>query len=138
MGDGAEIDGACNQPATQIKYIARLLESSYEACLAHELKKSGPQRETQVAVPVVYEGIRLEVGYRLDLLVDQTVVVEIKSVEKVNAICHAQLISYLKLNNKNLELLINCNVVHLRDGIKRFVGGQDWKNNFVNLHILRG
>ncbi len=104
-----------------------LLESTYEACLAHELRNMGRACETQVAVPVVYDGIRLEVGYRIDLLVDNEVIVELKSVEKIHPICHAQLISYLKLSNKSLGLLINFNVVHLRDGIKRFVRGSEWK-----------
>ena len=104
-----------------------MLESAYEACLCHELRKMGHRCETQVAVPVEYDAIILEVGYRLDMLVDDLVIVEIKAVEKINPVCHAQLISYLKLNKKSLGLLINFNVVHLRDGIKRFVRGHEWK-----------
>lgn len=105
-----------------------LLESTYEACLAHELRKMARKCESQVPVPVVYDGIRLEVGYRIDLLVEDLVIVELKSVEQIHPICKAQLISYLKLSNKNLGLLINFNVEHLRDGIKRFVRGNDWKS----------
>ena len=105
-----------------------LLESTYEACLAHELRKMGHHCETQVALPVVYDGIHLEIGYRIDLFVDGVVIVELKSVDEVHPICHAQLISYLKLSNRNLGLLINFNVTHLRDGIKRFVRGKEWKN----------
>lgn len=104
-----------------------LLESVYETCLAHELRKMGRRCETQVLVPVEYDGIRLEAGYRLDLLVEDLVIVELKAVDNVNPVCHAQLISYLKLSDKSLGLLINFNVVHLRDGIKRFVRGNKWK-----------
>ena len=104
-----------------------LLESAYEACLAHELRKLGHECETQVALPVEYDGIRLDVGYRLDMLVDDLVIVELKSVDAMHPIFHAQLISYLKLCNKNLGLLINFKVLHLKDGIKRFVRGKNWK-----------
>lgn len=104
-----------------------MLERAYETCLAHELRKAGHRCETQVEVPIKYDGIHLDVGYRLDLLVDEKVIVEIKAVEKVNPVSHAQLISYLKLSNKNLGLLLNFNVVHMKDGIKRFVRGDNWK-----------
>lgn len=104
-----------------------LLESAYEACLAHELRKMGHVCETQLPLPIVYDNIRLEVGYRIDLLVGDLVVVELKAVETIHPICHAQLISYLKLSDKSLGLLINFNVVHLKDGIKRFVRGKSWR-----------
>jgi GxxExxY protein len=104
-----------------------LLESAYEACLAHELTKAGLQVRTQVPLPLVYEGLRLEIGYRIDMLVEDLVVVEIKSVDAIAPIHHAQIISYLKLSDRNLGLLINFNVVHLKDGIKRFVKGSKWK-----------
>jgi GxxExxY protein len=82
---------------------------------------------TQVGLPVVYCGVKLELGYRIDLLAEDLVVVEIKSVEAVSPVHHAQILSYLKLSGKSIGLLINFNVVHLRDGIKRFVNGTNWK-----------
>lgn len=104
-----------------------LLESAYEACMEEELKIRGMLVRSQVPVPVVYHDRKLEAGYRMDLLVENCVVVEIKSVEALAAVHHAQTLSYLRLSGKNLALLINFNVVHLRDGIKRFVMGTDWK-----------
>jgi|SRR5579864_3572335 len=104
-----------------------LLESAYEACLAYELATAGLKAETQVALPVVYDKVRLEIGYRIDLLVQDLVIVELKSVETVAPICHAQILSYLKLSGKSLGLLINFNVPHLKEGIKRFVVGKGWK-----------
>jgi GxxExxY protein len=104
-----------------------LLESAYEACLAHELRKAGLKVETQVGLPVVYDGIRLELGYRIDMLVNDLVVVELKSVEEISRIHVAQVLSYMKLSKKQLGLIINCNVLHLKDGIKRLVEGTGWK-----------
>jgi GxxExxY protein len=104
-----------------------LLESTYTACLQYELGIAGVRSATQVGLPVVYCGVRLELGYRIDLLAEDLVVVEIKSVEGVSPVHHAQIISYLKLSGKCLGLLINFNVTHLRDGIRRFVNGTGWK-----------
>jgi GxxExxY protein len=104
-----------------------LLESAYEACLAQELKNRGVAIQTQVPLPVVYEGLKLEVGYRADIIVEERVVVEIKSIDAIAPIHHAQVLSYLKLSGKSLGLLINFNVVHLKDGIKRFVMGTQWR-----------
>lgn len=98
-----------------------LLESAYEACLVHELKKREMRVMSQVALPVHYDGVMIELGYRLDLLVENKVIVELKAVDKVSAVHQAQLLSYLKLSRKKLGLLINFNVMHLRDGIKRVV-----------------
>lgn len=81
----------------------------------------------QVALPVVYRGVKLELGYRIDLLVEDLVIVEIKSVDCVSPVHQAQILSYLKLSGKSLGLLINFNVAHLKDGIKRFVNGTGWK-----------
>ena len=106
---------------------AGLLESTYTACLQYELCRAGAQSAAQVALPVVYCGVKLELGYRIDLLVEDVVVVEIKSVEAIAPIHQAQILSYLKLSGKSLGLLINFNVVHLKDGIKRFVNGTGWK-----------
>jgi len=104
-----------------------LLESTYTACLQYELGRAGVQSAAQVGLPVVYCGVKLELGYRIDLLVEDLVVVEIKSVEAIAPIHQAQILSYLKLSGKSLGLLINFNVVHLKDGIKRFVNGTGWK-----------
>jgi len=104
-----------------------LLESAYEACLAYELGKAGLKVDAQLALPVVYDGIRLDIGYRIDLLVQDLVVIELKTVETVTPVHQAQLLSYLKLSGKSLGLMINFNVVHLKDGIKRYVIGRNWK-----------
>lgn len=98
-----------------------LLESAYETCLKHELLKRNLEVKSQVELPIVYEGIRLDAGYRIDLLVADSVVVELKSVEKIAPIHEAQLLSYLKLSDLQVGLLINFNVMHLKDGIKRMV-----------------
>jgi GxxExxY protein len=104
-----------------------LLESTYTACLQHQLYEAGVRSAAQVGLPVVYHGVRLELRYRMDLVVEESVVVEIKSVDAVSPVHQAQLLSYLKLSGKSIGLLINFNVVHLKDGIKRFVNGTGWK-----------
>jgi GxxExxY protein len=96
-----------------------LLESTYEVCLAHELKKAGLKVETQVFLPVVYDGIELDAGYRIDIIVEDKVIVELKTVESILPIHKAQTLTYLKLSNKKLGLLINFNVALLKNGIKR-------------------
>src|SRR5579859_2351625 len=106
---------------------AGLLESAYQACLHHELQEAGIRAACQVGLPVVYRGVKLEIGYRMDLLVEDVVIVEIKSVDAISPIHQAQIISYLKLSGRSLGLLINFNVVHLKDGIKRFVNGSGWQ-----------
>lgn len=105
-----------------------LLENTYQVCLQHELKKAGVRSEAQVGLPVFYDGVHLDLGYCIDLLVEDLVVVELKSVDGVAPVHHAQVLSYLKLSGKSIGLLINFNVVHLKDGIKRFVNGTGWKN----------
>ncbi len=100
-----------------------LLESAYVECLAYELKKRGLRVEQQRPVPLVYEQVKLECGYRMDLLVEQSVVVEVKSVEALAPIHEAQTMSYLRLSESKLALLINFNVLVLKDGIRRFVNG---------------
>jgi len=104
-----------------------LLESTYTACLQHELKKAGLKSDAQVGLPVVYDGVKLDLGYRIDLLVEDLVIVELKSVDAIAPVHQAQIISYLKLSGRSLGLLINFNVAHLKDGIKRFVNGTGWK-----------
>lgn len=96
-----------------------LLESAYEACLMHELRKRGIQVRNQVDQPVHYDGIVIDVGYRLDLLVEDTVIVELKSVDAIAPIHKAQLLSYLKLSRKKIGLLLNFNVDRMKDGINR-------------------
>jgi GxxExxY protein len=98
-----------------------LLESAYEACLLHELSKRGLKGLSQAVLPVVYDGVKIDVGYRIDLLVENAVVVELKAVEKLMPVHDAQLLSYLRLGGYKLGLLINFNVLHLKDGIKRMV-----------------
>lgn len=98
-----------------------LLESCYEACLAHELVKRGHRVRRQMDVSVVYDGERVGTGFRIDLLVDEVVVVELKAVERFSPIDEAQLHTYLKLSGNRVGLLINFNVLHLRDGLKRRV-----------------
>jgi GxxExxY protein len=100
-----------------------LLESAYEACLAFELEKRHLQVERQKPLPLVYEQVKLECGYRIDLLVEGSVVVEIKSVEALAPIHEAQIITYLKLTGCKLGLLINFNVPAVKDGIHRFING---------------
>jgi GxxExxY protein len=98
-----------------------LLESAYLACLAHELRSRGLAVRLQVPLPILYEGVRIHVGYRVDMLVENVVIVELKVARKLHPIHEAQLLSYLKLAERKLGLLINFHVVHLRDGIKRMV-----------------
>jgi len=98
-----------------------MLESAYEACLAHELANRGLDVKRQVPIPITYESVKLDAGYRADLLVGGLVILELKVVEKILPIHKAQLLSYLKLGNLRLGYLLNFNVVHMRDGIKRLV-----------------
>ena len=98
-----------------------LLESAYEACLLHELRQLGLSVATQVSLPIAYDGVKIDVGYRVDLLVEDAVIVELNAVETLLPIHQAQLLSYLKLSGKRVGLLINFNVLHLKNGIKRLV-----------------
>lgn len=98
-----------------------LLESAYEECLNYELTKAGLSVQKQKPLPLIYEEVKLEVGYRIDLLVENKVVIEVKSVEALNDVHLAQALTYLKLNNYKLGLLINSNVSLLKNGLKRIV-----------------
>jgi GxxExxY protein len=100
-----------------------LLESAYEECLFYELQKIGLRVEKQKALPLIYEDIRLEVGYRLDLLIENKVIVEIKAVEAFTDVHTAQVLTYLKLTGCKLGLLVNFNVALLKNGVKRLVNG---------------
>ncbi len=98
-----------------------LLESAYEACLCYELAERAMKFEKQKPLPVIYKDVKLEAGYRLDILVERMVIVEIKTLDKLLPIHEAQLISYLKLSGCNVGLLINFNVKVLKNGLRRFV-----------------
>lgn len=97
-----------------------LLEKVYEVCLAHELRKAGLDVKRQVTIPIQYDGICFDEGLRLDLLVEDKVIIEIKSVEQVNPVWEAQIISHLKLTGLSLGYLINFNVPLIKNGIRRF------------------
>jgi len=100
-----------------------LLERPYRVCLAHELAKRGVQFETEKTFPVIYDNLSIELGYRVDLLVEQSVIVEIKAVENLLPVHEAQLLSYLRLSGIRVGLLINFNVARLRQGIRRRICG---------------
>lgn len=106
-----------------------LLESTYEACLMSELAERGLRVEHQVPVPVTYKGERLECGYRIDLLIERQVIVELKAVDAIHPIHEAQVLSYLKLSGCHVGLLINFNVTLLKDGIRRLVNNLPEKNS---------
>lgn len=101
-----------------------LLESAYHGCLAHELRKRGLQVQSEVTLPVRYDGVVIDLGYRLDLVVEDSIILELKAIEKLLPIHQAQLLSYLKLSGKQLGFLMNFNVLHMKEGLKRVV------NNF--------
>ncbi len=96
-----------------------LLESAYEECLFYELNKTGLDVQKQKALPLIYEEVKLDVGYRLDIIIENKLIVEIKSVDALNDVHFAQLLTYLKLTNCKLGLLINFNVTLIKNGIKR-------------------
>ncbi len=98
-----------------------LLESAYEECLFYELKKTGLYIEKQKSLPLIYQEVKLDIGYRIDLLIENKLIVEIKSVESLNDVHFAQLLTYLKLTNCKLGMLINFNVNLIKNGIKRVV-----------------
>jgi GxxExxY protein len=104
-----------------------LLESTYGACLQFELRQAGLDCFSQLGLPVFYRGVKLDLGYRIDLLVEDLVIVEIKAVDSLCPVHQAQILTYLQLSGKSLGLLMNFNVVHLKDGIRRFVNGTAWK-----------
>ncbi len=128
MGDKMqdnEITGAVIGAAIEVHKILGpgLLESAYEAALKRELDLRGFRSKQQVALPVVYKDERVELGYRIDLLVEERIVVEIKSVESLHEVHLAQILTYLKLSERRLGLLINFNVVRLKDGLRRVIQG---------------
>lgn len=100
-----------------------LLESAYEAALLHELHKLGLEVKSQVALPLIYDEIKMDVGYRIDLLVEERVIIEIKSVENLTEVHHKQVITYLKLSGRKLGLLVNFNCAKIDESIFRKVNG---------------
>lgn len=106
-----------------------LLESAYEACLAYEIAKLGLRVERQKAVPLIYESVKLECGFRADLIVEGRVVLELKSKEALHPVDEAQLLSHLRLLNISVGLLINFHVLYLKDGIRRMV------NNYQEISV---
>lgn len=98
-----------------------LLESAYKECLYYEIKKAGLQVEKEKPMPLIYEEVKLDIGFRIDLFVENKLVIDTKSVEALNDVHTAQVITYLKLSKSKLGLLINFNVKYLRDGIKRLI-----------------
>jgi GxxExxY protein len=100
-----------------------LLENAYQECLFYELKKQGLKVEKEKSLPLIYEEVKLDAGYRIDLLVEDKVIIELKSVSELNDIHTAQVLTYLKLSGCKLGLLLNFNVLSLKQGIKRIVNG---------------
>ena len=98
-----------------------LLESAYEECLAFELNKTGLSIKRQIPAPVVYKDVKLECGYRIDILVENLVIIELKVVDEINPVHQAQILTYLKFSNMKFGLLINFNVTILKNGIRRFI-----------------
>ena len=124
-----QVSGAIVSSAMPVHTILGpgLLESVYQGCLAHELRKRGFEVASQVGLPVVFDGEKIELGYRIDLVVENSVIVEVKSVDSIHPVHQAQLLSYMRLSGIGVGLLINFYVAHLKDGIKRMVIGDSWK-----------
>ena len=117
----SKIIGACIEVHKQLG--PGLLESTYEMCLGHELKMIGLDVKQQIPLPVVYKDIKLNAGYRIDMIVENKIIIEIKSVDVLAPIHTAQILTYLKLKDLKLGLLINFNEVKVVDGIKRVING---------------
>ena len=118
-----DISGAVVDSAIKVHSLLGpgLLESAYQYCLVHELRKRRLDVRTEVYLPIIYDGELVDVGYRIDILVASEVIIETKSVQSIANIHKAQLLTYLKLARKKVGLLINFNVEHLKDGINRFI-----------------
>lgn len=101
-----------------------LLESAYEECLFYELKNQGLEVQKQKPLPLVYESVKMDIGYRVDLMVENKFIIEIKSVESINDVHMAQILTYLKLSGSKLGMLINFNVSLIKNGIKRVINGK--------------
>jgi GxxExxY protein len=121
-----EVERVCSEVVDAAFKVHRkmgpgLLESAYQACLEYELLKRGLRVQKEVEVPVFYDGVKLDVGFRVDLLVEECVIVELKSVEKMHPVFEAILQNYLRLTGKRVGFLINFNVILFKEGIKRIV-----------------
>jgi GxxExxY protein len=104
------------------KYLGPgLLESSYKECLAYELENAGLNIEIEKPVPIIYKSIKLDCGYRMDILVENLVIIELKTLEGFNLVHEAQVLTYMKFAEKRIGLLINFNVLLLKDGLKRYI-----------------
>ncbi|HEU5173613.1 MAG TPA: GxxExxY protein [Gemmatimonadaceae bacterium] len=108
------------------RYGPGLVESAYKAFLAHELRLRGLTVRTEVDIPVTYRGVKVELGLRLDMLVEEALIVELKTVSALAPIHHAQLLSYLRLSGHRIGLLLNFHAVRLRDGLRRLVNDEPW------------
>jgi len=115
---------------------AGCLESTYDACLRYQLAKDGVAFEHQVALPVLYDGIQVDAGYRIDFLVEKCIIVELKAVEKLHPLHTAQVLTYLKLSNHEVGLPLNFNVPHLRDGIKRVFNNFGGRGGSVEQEVI--
>ena len=104
-----------------------LLESAYQQCLTYELRKRGLRADTEVLLPIVYDGQQIDAGYRVDMLIEDCIIVENKSVDQILPIHQAQLLTYLKLRDCRLGFILNWNVRLMKDGIKRMVDNYDYK-----------
>jgi GxxExxY protein len=118
---GKQVVDACTRVHSVLG--AGLLEGVYEACLAYELEKRGLMVKRQMALSIVYDDLKLDNAFRIDLLVDDKVVIELKAIDNLLPVHSAQLLSYLKLGKYRLGFLLNFNVVHMKDGVKRMVNG---------------
>jgi GxxExxY protein len=114
-----------------------LLESAYEACLLHELRRRGLTVKAQVPFPIVYDSVELEFGYRIDLLVENTIIVELKACESIAPVHRVQLLSYLKLSRRPLGLLLNFHVAMMKDGIVRIKNGYQTNTTTENTEQKR-
>ncbi|MDP2241412.1 MAG: GxxExxY protein [Burkholderiales bacterium] len=123
--DEVKVSGHVIDAALRVHTVlgAGLLENVYEACLEHELSKRKLCVKRQIPMPVRYEDVVLDIGYRLDLLVEDKIVVEVEAVEKLLPLHRAQLLTYLKLGGYRVGLLLNFNSVHMREGINRVING---------------
>jgi GxxExxY protein len=119
-----EISGKIIEFSIKVHKALGMLEGAYEICLRHELVQHGFKVQSQLTLPIIYDGVRLDAGYRIDLLVEECVIVELKAIDKLLPVHEAQLLSYLRMSDMRLGLLINFNVKLLRDGVRRVV------NNF--------
>ena len=125
MADSVELDRTASIVVDAAYKVHRalgpgLLEKGYESCMAHELIKAGLNVERQVSVPVLYDGVMFVEGFRLDLLVNDEIICELKAVDQTNPVWQAQILSHLKMAKKNIGFLINFNVPRIKEGIKRF------------------